>query len=226
MTIYTLKGEADWHKHRAQYITASEAAIVVGMDPYGSPGKLKKDTGFTGNASTIVGQVLEPVVVDITNRMMKTQFALYETIEGKVFYTKGKLGATPDATDGERLLECKTTRPDIYLKYREEPPTRYLVQLQVQLWCTDKKEGFLSILSTDLTQSYLNSAPIWPIVIYKIQRQDELCNLIEQEATRFFESEKFRVDSKVKKQCAELLHSCYTKETRSISDKLAEVLNV
>jgi putative phage-type endonuclease len=211
MDKYTVKTEEEWHSLRQKHITASEAAVLVGLNPYSSPGKLKnKDNTFIGNANTIIGQVLEPVVVDITNRVLKTSFQLFEEVKDeKVFFTKGPLGATPDAKDDTMLLECKTTRPDLLIKYSEAPPTTYLVQLQVQLWCTNIKTGYLAILGTDLSQPGHKLKPEFPLVIFEVQRDDTLCTLIEQEANRFFEArekeENFRVSSTIKKQCATLL---------------------
>jgi putative phage-type endonuclease len=214
---YTVKNETEWHALRSKHITASEAAVLIGMNPYSSPSKLKSiDDVFVGNANTIVGQVLEPVVVDIVNRIKGSKFCLYEEQPGeKVFFTRGNLGATPDAVHGSELLECKTTRPDIFLKYKEEPPSTYLVQLQVQMWCTDLKTGYLAILSTDLSQQGRQKFPNWPIVIYKVNRSDKLCKTIESEAARFFETrkeqEKYRCNSTIKRQCATLLHMSYEK---------------
>lgn len=207
-----VNNEVEWHALRSQCVTASEASVLIGMDPYGSPGKLKKESDFKGNASTIVGQVLEPVVVDVTNRVLGSSFMLFEANKGeKVFYTRGRLGATPDAHDGTMLLECKSTRPDLYLKYAENPPTKYLVQLMVQLWCTDMKEGYLSILSTDLSQKYTNLEPDWNLALYKVKRNDALCKIIEEEAERFYKEEKFRVNSAIKRKCAIMVHMCYEK---------------
>ena len=210
--------EEKWHELRNKYITASEAAVLIGHNPYSSPGKLKQESGFVGNAYTFIGQVLEPVVVDITNRILLSNFRLYETDnDGKVFYTKGLLGATPDATDGTMLLECKSTKPDTYLKYKAEPPLQYLVQLQVQLYCTDIKEGYLAILSTDLSQT--SQTINWPIVIYKVKRNDKLCAIIQTEAARFFndKDKTYRVSSSIKKQTGTLLHLCHEKIYESVA---------
>lgn len=211
--------EEKWHELRNKYITASEAAVLLGHNPYSSPSKLKKDNGFVGNAYTFIGQVLEPVVVDITNRILLSKFRLYETEnEGKVFYTKGSLGATPDATDGSMLLECKSTKPDTYLKYKEAPPFQYLIQLQVQLHCTDMKEGYLSILSTDLSQTSQNI--VWPIVIYKVKRNDKLCAIIQSEAERFFRDSTYRVNSAIKKQTGAILSLCHEKVYESVTKEV------
>lgn len=208
---YTVKTEDEWHELRQKCITASEAAVLIGQNPYSSPGKLKQVSEFKGNAFTLVGQVLEPVVVDVTNRVLQTDFQLYEVGNGgKVFYTKGLLGATPDAVNiaKDMLLECKSTKPDTFLKYVVTPPTVYLVQLQVQMYCTDILEGYLAIMSTDLSQKSQEIS--WPIAIYNVKRSNKLCELIDQEAARFYSADSFRVNSNVKRQASTLLHMCYT----------------
>lgn len=210
---HIVKTEAEWLELRKSYITASSAAVLVGADPYSSPKSLTTPSDFHGNAYTVIGQVLEPVVVDITNRVLGSHFRLYETSEGwKEFYTEGYFGATPDAymedTEGKRLLlECKTTRPKTYLKYSAVPPSKYIIQLLVQMICTDIKKGLLAILSTNLTQETekLN----FPITIFRVWTNEELCNILKEEAHRFKTSESFRVNSKVKQRVKILLTLAY-----------------
>lgn len=206
---YILKTEADWLAIRKKYITASEASVLVGADPYSSPSKINNPEPFNGNAFTFVGQMLEPVVVNITNQVLGTRFELYETKDGaKEFYTEGYFGATPDAhQDRNILLECKTTRPKTYIKYSGVPPSKYLIQLYVQMMCTGIDEGYLSILSTDLTQQ--TSELKWPISIYKVWKNEDLCVILKEEAERFKTAKTFRVNSKVKQKVKLLLAMGY-----------------
>lgn len=202
--------EKEWLELRKKYITASSASTLVGLNPYSSPKKIKSPDKFVGNAYTFIGHLLEPVVVDMTNIVMDMDFRLYEQQKDqKVFFTAGKLGATPDAHDGKYLLECKTTNPKSYLKYSASPPLTYLTQLQVQMMCTGIKEGYLAIMSTDLSQTSPNI--IWPITVYKAVQNDKFCAILKEEVKRFLENDKFRVNSKVKKQCKILLNLCYEK---------------
>lgn len=211
---YIVQNEKDWHALRSQVITASEASVLVGADPYSSPKAIREPSEFTGNAFTFVGQMLEPVVAKITNQILGTNFQLYEQEENvKEFYINGHLGATPDAhQDRKILLECKTTRPKTYIKYSGVPPSKYVIQNVVQQICVDDLEsdfGYLSILSTDLTQhtSELN----WPITIYKIWKNKELCDIIVSEAERFKTAKTFRVNSKVKQKVKLLLAMTWEK---------------
>lgn len=206
---HIVKTESDWLKLRKKYVTASEASVLVGADPYSSPSKIRTPSVFTGNAFTKVGQMLEPIVVKVVNQVLGTTFELYETSEGhKEFYTEGFLGATPDAhMDRKVLLECKTTRPQTYIKYSAVPPSKYLIQTQTQMVCTGIEENYLAIMSTDLTQQSLEL--IWPITIYKVWKDDRICDILKSEAEKFKLNKTFRVNSKIKQKVKLLLTMCY-----------------
>lgn len=207
---YIIKTEADWLDIRKKYVTASNAATLVGADPYSSPAKLRNPEPFFGNAFTRVGQMLEPVVVNVVNDVLGSSFQLYETSEGwKEFYTCGQLGATPDAHESRlRLLECKTTRPTTYIKYGSVPPSKYLIQLIVQMMCVGVTEGMLAIMSTNLTQR--SSTLEWPIKIFKVWKDDRICDILLEQAEKFNTQASFRVDSKIKQKIKILLSLCYT----------------
>ena len=201
---HIVKTEEEWHKLRGTVITASAAAVLVGADPYSSIKSLKEPSTFTGNAFTRVGQMLEPVVVNVVNDVLGTHFELFESIKDvKEFYTIERLGATPDAHEDRKiLLECKTTRPQTYVKYSAVPPSKYLIQLIVQLICTELTTGYLAIMSTNLTQA--TATLKWPISVFKVWTNNEICNILKEEAQRFTENKVFRVDQK-KKQLVKLL---------------------
>jgi len=67
-------------------------------------------------------------------------------------FKKGRISSTPDAFDGEEVVEIKTTKD--YTKNKE---TRYLIQLAVQLYTTGKKNGTIHIAileGTRITDTY------------------------------------------------------------------------
>jgi len=210
MACFIVNTEAEWLELRKKYITASEAAVLVGADPYSSPAKLRNPTPFFGNAYTKVGQMLEPVVVNVVNDVLGSSFELFETQSGsKEFYTNGLLGATPDAHMARlSLLECKTTRPHTYLKYSAVPPSKYIIQLLVQLMCTKLTAGYLAIMSTNLTQS--SPTLKWPVTIFRVLLDSRISDILKTEAERFMNAEKaFRVNSAVKQKMRLLLSLCY-----------------
>ncbi len=206
---HAVKTEEEWLGLRQQYVTASNAAVLVGADPYSSPAKLKSPSEFKGNAFTKVGQMLEPIVVNVVNDILGTTFQLYENKEGhKEFYTEGYLGATPDAhMNREFLLECKTTRPLSYIKYSAVPPNKYIIQLLVQLMCTNIGQGYLAIMSTNLTQE--TSTLNWPISVFKVMQNVEIRDILKEEAQRFKENKTFRVNPKVKQKVKLLIPMSY-----------------
>ena len=213
-----LKGDKEWLKARQQVITATEAPALLGLNPFSSPAKMwqeKTEKSFVGNSYTQIGQWLEPVVVTITNSLLGTDFKIIENEIGKIFYQhdKARLGATPDAIGVNEFLECKTTKPLNYLKYKYCPPLYYIIQLQVQLICAGFDTGYLAIMGTDLSQA--DDVLRLPITIFKVARQPRLEELLIQEVNRFWDCNKrevqFRVSSKVKRESGIICNMCYDK---------------
>ena len=208
-----LTNEADWLAKRQTVVTATEAASLLGANPWSSPNKMWKEktqSTFFGNAYTIIGNWLEPVVVDATNMKLGTQFQLLESTPGeKVFYTHPtvRLGATPDAYDGHMFLECKTTKPANWVRYSGWPPQYYILQLQVQMMCANISEGYLAILSTDLRQD--SPRLRLPLSIFHVKACPKIWALLEEETNRFWKSidegKQFRVKSDIKKRTQMLL---------------------
>lgn len=206
--------EQEWLDMRKKYVTATEVASILGINKFRSANKMWLEkigsNPFTGNAYTIIGQLLEPIVVQVTNIALDEDFRLYE---GRQFLTNDelRLGATPDAHNDTDLLECKTTKPANVLRYAGSAPDHYIAQVMTQLILShEKKGGYLSLMSTDLTQhsQELNL----PVVIYKIERNNEYIRLIKEEATRFWQTveagKTFRVDSAVKRKIMLLNRLC------------------
>lgn len=203
MKAYKVSSLEEWHAIRKQIITATESAAILGLDPYTSVSKMlaaKEVSQYIENAYMWVGNVLEPVVVTATNTMTRKEFKLFEDSGGKVIYADLELGlgATPDAGDGEDLLECKTTGTPNWYKWSFSPPIKYLVQLQVQLICTDRRTGYLSIMSTDLSQS--SPALNLRLSVFKVTRSDVFETGLKKQLIRLKEAKKegkiLRVDRK------------------------------
>ncbi len=202
--------EAEWLAKRKRCVTATEVGSILGVNRWCTANQMwkeKANSTFNGNAYTIIGQWLEPVVVEATNMKLGTDFKLYE---GRQFFTNDelKLGATPDAHWEEVLLECKTTKPANYLRYQAKAPEYYIAQLATQMMLVpDIDYGYLSIMSTNLTQ-YSQELNL-PLVIYKVERDELLERIIKEEVERFWtcvdKGQQFRskkiVKDKVKLLC-------------------------
>ena len=109
-----------------------------------------------------------------------------------------RIGATPDAGEGDILLECKSTKPRNSLMWQDWPPAYYLSQLYTQLICTERQVGYLAILGTDLTQ--MSEVLNLPLHIHKLTRTAELDEFFLKEVARFWECQKiekmYRVNRK------------------------------
>lgn len=213
---YIVTSETEWRALRSTVVTASEAAVLVGADPYNSPKSILEKGSFTGNAYTLVGQMLEPYVVKAVNAKLGTNFELFETTKDqKEFYILGNLGATPDAHENRAvLLECKTVNAKTYMKYGAVPPSKYVIQLLTQAICTEleHKEHYLALLNTNLKtmadyESFLDAPNLtqnWDIAVFRAGQSEELCSIIKTEAVRFADCRErgaaFRVNSKVKQR--------------------------
>jgi putative phage-type endonuclease len=201
-----IQSEAEWLENRKNYVTASEASVLFGLNPFSSPRKVveeKKESTFFGNSYTYIGQLLEEVVIKVTNDQMKMDFELCEGLGGKLFETHDqvRLGATPDAMNKTAYLECKTTRNANILKWNSFPPYYYLMQLYVQMMCGNKDEGYLACLGTDLSQS--SPKLELPFIVFKLTRHDQIDNMIKSEVNRFWDLTKqeklYRINSEYKR---------------------------
>lgn len=216
---YKPKTEAEWLKLRKTCLTATEMGSILGVNRFQSAEKMwenKLHGTFKGNAYTFMGHLLEPVVIDLVNTVLKRQYVQCEQGDVRLFLANKKigLGATPDAEDKTSFLECKTTKPSNYVRYSITPPDSYVVQAAVQLLLDPKKElAHLAILNTDLSQD--SPELHLPLTIYEISRVPAFEKLLMSEAARFWEckknKKKFRSCSKVKNQTEVLCRLCCKK---------------
>lgn len=194
--------EAEWHELRKRVITATESGILLGLNPWKSVSQMtedKREYEPFENAYTVIGQLLEPVVVAAVNRILETPYRLFED-EARSFFVDEEigLGATPDAGYNGTLLECKTTKPHNYLKWAAWPPAYYLMQLYTQMVCTGRSHGLLAIMSTNLAQKTPELK--LPIHIHEIRRDKWIDEVLIREVKRYWECRKagklYRVDRK------------------------------
>lgn len=194
--------DEEWLKIRQTVLTASDIAVILGLNPWKSVQQLvdsKKELVFFENAYTIMGQWLEPVVVLAVNRALGTSHKLFENGSRSFFVDEEiGLGATPDAGSEDGLLECKTTKPYNCLRWAYWPPSYYLTQLYTQMICCNQQKGILAVMSTNLAQ-YEDKLNV-PMHITEINREEWLDTIIFKEVKRYWECQeqdkKYRVDRK------------------------------
>lgn len=201
-----LKSEAEWLEARREVLTATEIPVILGLNKWKTVKQLQAGKehreDLSNNAYVLLGQWLEPFIVNAVNYTLKSSFTLFE--QGKAFYVNPALGlgATPDAYDTHRLLECKSTKPRNYVEWASWPPLYYLMQLYTQLYCTDRQEGLLAILSTDLSQK--NTSLNLRLSIHSIGRNARLDDILVSETQRYWKTVKedkmFRVNRKLTKE--------------------------
>jgi len=192
--------EQEWLEIRQKVLTASDIGVILGLNPWKTVKELiesKANIQILDNSYMWLGRQLESLVVECTNKVLNSSFELFNY---KAFFVDRNigLGATPDAGDKKVLLECKSTRPSNALKWGNLPPLYYLTQLYTQMICCNRNTGYLSILSTNLTQR--NSELYLPISVHKIERDLKLDNIILEEVRRFWNcksvNKQYRVDRK------------------------------
>lgn len=198
------ESEEAWLELRTKVLTASDIGVLFGFNKWKSVSALiksKQEFEPFENAYTWLGLVLEPVVVEVVNKVLDTDFKLFENGSRSFFVDMDiRLGATPDAGDeGAILLECKTTKPHNALKWAEWPPAYYLTQLYTQMIATGRQTGYLGVMSTNLTQKTpkLNL----PITIHELKRSPEfdaiLLNIVKEFWIASDNDKVYRVNRKV-----------------------------
>ena len=194
------RNEDEWLSLRLNVLTATDVSVILGLNKWKSVKELiasKQKVEPFENAYTWLGQQLEPVVVEAVNKVLGSNFELFED---RAFFSDEQigLGATPDAGDGTVLLECKTTKPHNALRWAHWPPAYYLMQLYVQMMCCERDKGMLAILSTNMTQhtEVLNL----PLTIFSLTRDEIVDSIILKEVKRFWDciadNKQYRVDRK------------------------------
>jgi predicted phage-related endonuclease len=185
------KDDEAWLELRRKVLTASDIGVILGLNKWKSIAELldaKENPKFFENSYTWLGQTLEPVVVTATNKALNSSYYLFEDDTRSFFLDETiGLGATPDATDGETLLECKSTKPGNFLRWAEWPPAYYISQLYTQLICTGKSKGYLAIMSTNMSQK--SEELKLPLHVFELLRTEELDAILLSEVKRFWDTQ-------------------------------------
>lgn len=149
----TYADREEWLKLRKGYIGGSDAAAVVGLNPYVSPyslwaEKTGRTEGFEGNLTTEVGAYLEEFVA-----------TLFERETGKKVRKQNKMLVNDQfpwaCADVDRvlvgedaILEIKTTTSlgNMRMLRGGEYPTQYYCQMTHYLAVTGKQKAYLAVL--------------------------------------------------------------------------------
>ena len=173
----------EWLKLRKGYIGGSDAAAVMGLNPYVSPyslwaEKTGRTEGFEGNLTTEVGAYLEEFVAK-----------LFERETGKKVRKQNKMLVNDDypwaCADVDRvvigedaILEIKTTTSlgNMRMLRNGEYPTQYYCQMTHYLAVTGKQKAYLAVLIN-------NREFKW----FELERDEDELSALMAEEQRFME---------------------------------------
>ena len=134
----------DWLAQRKQFITATEAGALMGVNPYVTPSKLLKQKPLPP----------EELVSDYLDRGLENEEEVLKQgaewlganlLESQGFYAnpETRISATPDGLlDNGTLIEVKCTGAQNLHRW-EHPPLYYIMQCQVQMYVTGARENYL-----------------------------------------------------------------------------------
>lgn len=154
--VHNISTRKAWLKRRRQGIGASDAAAVLGSNPWSDPLSL-----YLEKISDIEPQDAVTEAMEWGTRLEAVIAKTYQEKSGRKVEPKGRgfilcqnkdypfMLATPDRIQhiGEpSLLEIKTLNAFQKDDWKEEPPLHYQIQLQHQLYVTGLRKGTLCCL--------------------------------------------------------------------------------
>ena len=136
----------EWMKLRNQYRTASEAAIVLGISPFKTPEKFKKEKAGLAKAyyskAMRLGHELEDQVREHANRVMSRNF------QPEVWSNGDYLGSL-DGRDDDLVLEVKVSHKTYSDLKAGKIPEYYRAQVVQQIYCSPATAGYIVAYSPD-----------------------------------------------------------------------------
>ena len=181
--------DSQWHERRRSVVGASEVGLLFGLPSYGSRTIadlwFQKKYGYErepkGNASTALGNRLEPVILGMAEDHLGSRI-----IDRQRWCVKEAVGATLDgivAADGA-VIDAKTAGilgPSKLAEWGEDGsddcPDNYVLQLQTQMIVTGAELGYIAALIGGRG-----------FALFKIMPQAALMAAIEEKAMLFVES--------------------------------------
>lgn len=203
----------EWFEARLKVITGTEVASLFGLNEYKSvPSIMRNKAGqpdvIQDNLAMKKGRIFEPAVIQLCR---ENGFDIEPAAPfGKVkFISKGKLGCSLDAVGtynkNKMIVEIKTTSKEKYDTWTISPPLNYLLQIQVELICSDNNHGLLAVAAIPMDE--LES------MVFGITKNDKIVKLINEEVELFWEhfnnNTQFKVCQKKKKQLIDLLNTTW-----------------
>lgn len=143
----------EWLALRKGYIGGSDAAAVMGLNPYASPyslwaEKTGRTEGFAGNLTTEVGSYLEEFVARLFERETGKKVRRYNKMIVNDEYPWACADVDRVVVGEDAILEIKTTNSLGKIKKlkKGEIPEQFYCQMTHYLAVTGKKKCYLAVL--------------------------------------------------------------------------------
>lgn len=192
---------------RTKFIGASEVAALFDMHNFLTPRKLyhlkRGEIQEEDNPQMRRGRLIENAVISIYEEQHGVKLTVHQ--KNTPCPTVDRLAATPDTLDENgNIKEFKTTR-----FFREAQPLEaHIIQVNAQMMCLDGKKA--SVTYYDLVTDAFHDFPV--------ERNDEICKLIESAVARFWECVDNGIPPKVSEKDLELLAKIFKPESGKKTD--------
>lgn len=156
----------EWLAMRERDVTASRVAALFNAHPYMSRAQFietMRGRSQGSNAAMRRGRILEPAVAAAVAEERPEWSLRKATTYHRL--PEHRIGATPDYfADTEAGLvnvQCKTVSPEVWEKWRGQPPLGYKLQVVCENLATDAAAGVLAVMVT---------APSYPLHLFDVPR--------------------------------------------------------
>jgi putative phage-type endonuclease len=172
------QGTAEWRQWRKGVIGASDAPVIMGENPWGSPARLLREKlglvkEFTGNAATREGHRLEEPARELLAKNYSLNLKPTIVQDSKEPYLAASLDAI--SSDGRQVFEIKSgVKSYEYVESNGYPPDYYRAQLQHILMITEL-EWIV----------YAAFRPDKPIITLNIHRNDDYIKQLRKNENDF-----------------------------------------
>ena len=194
-------------RERIYNITATEMAVLVGLNPYESPATLlekKRNPQPVVNNHVRRGKLKEPSVLEAfyLDMGMKTR----RHFEGTLQLSDHRIAATPDAyvKNEDTVVECKSVTSRNIEKWYDKIPDYYHIQVLTQMLVVGSSAGYIGALEEGDPYDCE-----YRFVAWKVNRNERILQILKQEVDRFWEltdsGQSFRVKSAIKSEVRHLL---------------------
>lgn len=152
ITRISTENREEWKKLRSKYIGGSDAASVVGLNPFSSPyalwaEKTGKVPSFEGNLTTDVGTYLEEFVARKFSEISGKKVRRVNQSMINDRYPFAIANIDRDVVGEDSGLECKSTSVLNTKRFKDgEFPTNYYCQCVHYLGVTEKARWYLAVL--------------------------------------------------------------------------------